>query len=57
MTQEAEVCWICDQPIDDGDEPGWVRLDDGTGPQVPICSVACTEAFFAEVDKEAGRGD
>jgi len=46
MLDQIEYCFMCDQDIDKGDEPGWVRLDDGNGPQVPICSVKCTNDFF-----------
>ena len=46
MLDQIEYCFICDQDIDNGDEAGWVRLDDGNGPQVPVCSVKCTNDFF-----------
>ncbi len=41
----ADLCGICDQPVDSGDEPGHGFTDDGS--EFPLCSVACTEAFYA----------
>lgn len=41
----ADKCWVCDGPVDAGDEPGEVPMDSGA--MVPVCSVACTEKFFA----------
>ena len=46
MLDQIEYCFICDQDIDKGDEPGWVRMDNGNGPQVAVCSVKCTNDFF-----------
>jgi len=43
---ETEKCWVCGRPINEGDEPGHVPMDNGV--MVPICSVACTELHFAD---------
>lgn len=39
-----ELCDICGNPVDDGDEPGHGFYDNGA--EAPLCSVACTEAFY-----------
>lgn len=42
----TELCFVCDRPIGEGDEPGATQMDNGTW--VPNCSEACAEAFYAE---------
>lgn len=41
-------CFVCGQPVLDGDEPGWVPMDNGNGSLVPNCSEECAEEFFQE---------
>lgn len=47
-------CFVCLGPVLDGDEPGWTFMDDGDGPAVPNCSVACAAAFYG-VDPVTGE--
>lgn len=42
----GDYCWICSGPVDTGDEPGAVFMDNGV--PVPVCSVACTTVHYAE---------
>ena len=50
-------CFICDQPIGDGDEEGVAFMDGGNGPAVPICSVACTDEFYNSSEDEMKKYD
>ena len=41
---QGDLCEMCGQPTDLGDEPGHGFADNGA--QVPLCSVACTADFY-----------